>query len=255
MPLTPLPEPPGEGDCRRRPRRSREGGGLCSPPPTPSLLQRLLGRKGERGRGKRGVSVMGTAVAEDPTSATRLADADAPLATTPGEDVLMSGILQKVGALVDGRLAAILDRLPPELPGKFRPLLKGDRGRDFRPLSRRGKGSREFSLPRKKGAKPRTARSFPNSGKAARRPLPPIGPALSPSPLPAGGRWCSAERRKRRRLGRGVMLADVGSRLPLPRLKRDGEAKRPGPPPLPGRKAGGRLPPHPLVYGRPARRR
>lgn len=52
--------------------------------------------------------------------------ASAVRSTEEEDDARIAAILRKVGALVDGRLAAILDRLPPEPPGKFRPPLGGE---------------------------------------------------------------------------------------------------------------------------------
>jgi len=60
-----------------------------------------------------------------------------PPPTAPSEDALLSSILRRVRELVDGRLAAIIDRLPPEPPGKFRPPLGEGRIREL-PLRRGG---------------------------------------------------------------------------------------------------------------------
>jgi len=74
---------------------------------------------------------------------------------TPEEDAVMSGILRRVGALIDGRLAGIMDRLLPEPPGRFRPPLGATReNTPSQPLSQKGKetaGGKGVGVPPTKG--------------------------------------------------------------------------------------------------------
>jgi len=103
---------------------SEEVGGVA--PPSCLLLTTPRGwGAGRGGRGGTGASVSAAAHAAPPVKTY----ASATRSTGEEDDARTAAILRKVGTLVDGRLAAVFDRLPPEPPGKFRPPLKRDGGK------------------------------------------------------------------------------------------------------------------------------
>ena len=173
--------------------------------------------------------------ASEPTMATDSGDTRAGAKEPPSLEfdieAFTASMFQRLGVMVDARMAAILERLPPEQPGAFRPPLKASGGGGAYPPLPKPRGNLAVwsasqggtkTSPPAQPAKSRSGGPGSSGAGAGKKPSSSEAAPNPRTPAPKNPKWKSLKKAEGKTGGGGPVVP--------------GPQKKPPPPPKAGRK-------------------